>query len=140
MDVIEDNKLRGHDIPVDTKVLYIEDNRDNMLVMEILLNRSLGLSILRAENAEDGLAICRNNPPQAILMDIRLPGMGGIEAIKRLKDSPDTRDIPIIAVSADAMQGDIREVMNAGAFEYITKPFDLDEVVASLTRALKENH
>ena len=83
--------------------------------------------------------MCLNELPDIILMDIRLPGMNGVDAIKLLKSEPRTKDIPIIAVSADAMESNIDYAIQSGADEYITKPFNIDDVIYKIKRHCKHD-
>ncbi|MDH5445516.1 MAG: response regulator [Gammaproteobacteria bacterium] len=131
-----DQNLTGKEnsISANANILYIEDNLDNRVVMEALIKKSLGIDIRTANDAEQGLKMCQESLPDLILMDIRLPGMDGVDAIKLLKNQSETRDIPIIAVSADAMEDNIEYAIKAGADEYITKPFDIENVVSTIVR------
>jgi len=123
-------------VPPDTKILYIEDNKDNLLVMQALLRQALKIELISAPSAEAGFEAIKNDPPDLILMDIRLPGMTGIDAIQRLQSDSATQNIPIVVVSADAMEHNIELAMQAGARDYLTKPFDFDELQATLTAIL----
>ena len=122
--------------PAGATVLYIEDSRANQMLMQGFFERIASMELLLASDAETGLEMCRTKPPKVVLMDIRLPGMSGVEATKALKNSPETSAIPVIAVSANAMQEDIDEAMAAGASEYLTKPLTLDELTGALSRTL----
>ena len=105
------------------KILYIEDNDDNVYVMRNRLGR-LGYTLLVAVDAEQGLAMAVAERPDLILMDLRLPGLDGWEATRRLKAMPETQHIPVIAVSAHAMAGDREKALEAGCDDYDTKPID----------------
>jgi CheY-like chemotaxis protein len=122
--------------PPNTKILYIEDNPQNQNLMKNLIERLEGLVLITTENAEDGIELCRTERPSVVLMDIHLPGISGIEATRILKDDPKTNEIPIIAVSANAMESDIAAAMDAGICEYITKPFNVDDIALAIRRAL----
>ncbi|MCW9001147.1 MAG: response regulator, partial [Rhodospirillales bacterium] len=89
-----------------------------------------------AEDAESGLDICRSDRPNIVLMDIHLPGMSGIEATRLIKDDPLLKATPVIAVSANAMEADIQDAMDAGICEYLTKPFNIDNIASAMRRAL----
>ena len=113
------------------KILYIEDNDDNVYVMRNRLLRA-GFSVLVAGDAEQGLAMAAAERPHLILMDLGLPGMDGWEATRRLKAMSETKDIPIIAVSAHAMTGDREKALEAGCDDYDTKPIDFVRLRAKI--------
>jgi two-component system cell cycle response regulator DivK len=105
------------------KILVIEDNENN----RVLLTRRLkarGHEVLTAEDAEQGLALAQSGLSDLILMDIGLPGLDGWAATRRLKAHPATQQIPIIALTAHAMQGDREKAVEAGCDAYETKPID----------------
>jgi CheY-like chemotaxis protein len=105
------------------KILVIEDNENN----RVLLTRRLkarGHEVVTAEDAEQGLALAQTGLSDLILMDIGLPGLDGWDASRRLKAHPVTRQIPIIALTAHAMQGDREKAAEAGCDAYETKPID----------------
>ena len=105
------------------KILVIEDNENN----RVLLTRRLkarGHEVITAEDAEQGLALAQTGLSDLILMDIGLPGLDGWDATRRLKAHPATRQIPIIALTAHAMQGDREKAVEAGCDAYETKPID----------------
>ena len=105
------------------KILVIEDNENN----RVLLTRRLkarGHEVLTAADAEQGLALAQTGLSDLILMDIGLPGLDGWAATRRLKAHPATRQIPIIALTAHAMQGDREKAVEAGCDAYETKPID----------------
>jgi len=115
-------------------VLYIEDNPDNMQLMEMIIGRFDNVQLLTAYNAELGLELATRELPSLILMDINLPGMNGIEALKQLQEAEKTRDIPVIAVTSAAMPEDVAAGLKAGFKDYITKPID----VSALERVIKD--
>ena len=104
-------------------VLVIEDNELNMKLVRSLLQLE-NYNILEAENAETGMLFARDHRPDLILMDIQLPGMDGIEATLSIKGDPNLKDIPIVALTSYAMQGDEEKAKDAGCAAYITKPID----------------
>ena len=119
------------------KILVIEDNENN----RVLLTRRLkarGHEVLTAEDAEQGLALAQSGLSDLILMDIGLPGLDGWAATRRLKAHPATQQIPIIALTAHAMQGDREKAAEAGCDAYETKPIDFarlfEKIDALLTR------
>ena len=116
-------------------VLYIEDNPVNVLLMEAMLAQQTQLHLLSAELPEDGLKMAVVHRPDLILLDIQLPGIDGYEVLRRLRALPETRDIPVVAVSANAMRSDLERGRAAGFDDYLTKPIDqrvLMEVVGRL--------
>lgn len=117
-------------------VLYIEDDPDNQSLMRHILQRlpAYDIKLHTAHNAELGLDLARTHRPEAILMDINLPGMNGIEAVIRLKSIEETRGIPVIAISADATPHAIEFAMNSGFEGYITKPIKVQEIQQTVIR------
>jgi signal transduction histidine kinase len=113
-------------------VLYIEDNPANLHLMRAILAQAKGLHLISAHNAELGLVAAETEGPDIILMDINLPGMNGIEALRMLRQQEATRGIPVIAVSAAAMQHDIDKAMTAGFDAYLTKPIDVAGCLATI--------
>jgi CheY-like chemotaxis protein len=107
-------------------VLYIEDNPVNVQLVERALQSRPGIELLAAGTAEEGLTIAEEALPDLILMDIHLPGIDGIAATILLKGIDATRNIPVVALSADAMKEDIDRALSAGCSAYLTKPIDLE--------------
>jgi CheY-like chemotaxis protein len=105
------------------RVLLIEDNLMNMELATDLLEAA-GFQVLKAERAEDGIAMAVSEQPGIILMDIALPGMDGLEATRRIKHDARTAQIPIVALTASAMRGDDDRARSAGCCGYIAKPID----------------
>jgi CheY-like chemotaxis protein len=105
------------------KVLVIEDNEANMILVTALL-KSNGWTVIPAMTAEEGIKIARAETPALVLMDISLPGMDGLTATGILKQDPQTKDIPVVALTAHAMKGDEGKALSAGCIGYITKPID----------------
>ncbi len=105
-------------------ILLVEDNDNNRLLVRDVLQAS-GYLVAEAETAEDGLRMAAEQHPALILMDIQLPGMNGIEALKRLRADPATRSIPVIAVTASAMTQDRHQIMAAGFDGYQSKPISV---------------
>lgn len=105
------------------KVLVVEDNSDNFRIVNYALVRS-AYDVFWAQRGEDGIALALKEQPAFILMDINLPGMDGLEATRRIRESDAGRHIPIIAVTAHAMIGDRDRIIAAGCTGYIEKPID----------------
>ncbi|MGQ9860752.1 MAG: PAS domain S-box protein [Thiobacillaceae bacterium] len=109
-------------------VLYVEDNPANARLMSHLLARLPGVRLLLAKTPEDGLRLAAEHTPDLILLDIHLPGMDGYQVLERLKAMPGGADIPIVAVSADAMPEHMARARAAGFCDYLTKPLDVDRL------------
>jgi PAS domain S-box-containing protein len=117
-------------------VLYIEDNAVNQILMEGMLAQRPGLLLRVASLPETGLAMAREIRPALVLLDIQLPGIDGFEVQRRLRADPATRDVPVVAVSANAMPADLAEAAAAGFADYVTKPLDLQRLLAVVDRIL----
>jgi len=117
-------------------LLYVEDNPANLELVEELIARRPDLRLLCAADGDIGIAFARAYQPELILMDITLPGLDGIEAMKLLRKDPSTAHIPIIALSANAMPNDKEKGMAAGFLNYITKPIKVNEFMDVLDQAL----
>jgi CheY-like chemotaxis protein len=117
-------------------LLYIEDNPANLRLVRKIVAAHTSLLMLDARTAEQGLEIAATHPPDLILLDINLPGMSGFEALRRLRDNPATRDIPVVAISANAMERDIKKGLAAGFADYLTKPLDIPKLLALLDTIL----
>jgi two-component system cell cycle response regulator DivK len=110
-------------------VLYIEDNRDNrMLVRRILMASDYDFMVQEADNARTGIEMARQSPPDLILMDMSMPEMDGLTATRMLRGIDNLRDIPIVALTANAMEGDREKSLEAGCTGYIRKPVDVDKL------------
>jgi PAS domain S-box-containing protein len=118
-------------------VLYVEDNPSNIALMEDILNDIESIELLTAPTAEIGIEVARARRPDIIIMDINLPGMSGTEAAKRLRTWPETRGIPVVALTAAAMVRDARAISEAGIGRVLTKPVQIDELLATLNEYLK---
>jgi PAS domain S-box-containing protein len=123
------------DVPPRT-LLYVEDNPANLRLIEQLIARRPDLRLLSARDGNLGIELARANHPDVILMDINLPGISGIEALKILREDPTTAHIPVLALSANAMSRDIKKGLQAGFFRYLTKPIKVDEFMDTLEEAL----
>jgi signal transduction histidine kinase/CheY-like chemotaxis protein len=119
-------------------VLCVEDNPANLRLIEALIARVPGTTLLTSEDTKTGLGMARARVPDVILMDINLPGMDGFEALAELKADPATAAIPVIALSANAMPADVERGRAAGFVRYLTKPINLDELLAALAVAVED--
>ena len=119
-----------------TKVLYVEDNDDNIYMLKMRLELLGDFEVLTAENGERGCEVAASEQPDIILMDLEMPIIDGWEATRRLKGNPQTRSIPVIALSAHALAGEREKALAAGCDEFDTKPIEFDRLVATLRRIL----
>jgi PAS domain S-box-containing protein len=118
-------------------LLYVEDNPANLKLVEQLIARRPDMRLLTARDGNVGIQLARAHQPEVILMDINLPGISGIEALKILREDPATANIPVVALSANAMPRDIERGLRAGFFRYLTKPIKVNEFMDTLGEALE---
>jgi PAS domain S-box-containing protein len=118
-------------------LLYVEDSPANMQLVEEVIMRFPDMKLITAVTAALGIELALAARPQVILMDINLPDISGIEALKILRRDPSTSHIPVVALSANAMPRDIEKGLEAGFFRYLTKPIKIKEFGATLRAALK---
>ena len=118
-------------------VLYVEDNPANVTFMKDLLGTVAAVDLLTAASAELGVEIARTRRPHVVIMDINLPGMSGRDALRALRSDPETKAIPVIALTAAASERDVRRGMEAGFHRYLTKPVNVDEFVSVLGAVLE---
>ena len=118
------------------KIVYVEDNPSNVAFMQALLGSFERVELLTAPTAEIGIEIVREHQPAVVIMDINLPGMSGFEALRQLREWSETRDIPVIALSAAAMPRDTKRGEQAGFVRYLTKPVKVDELTSLLDTLL----
>ncbi|MCL4423927.1 MAG: response regulator [Firmicutes bacterium] len=109
-------------------ILVAEDNDINRILMEDIL-RHLQCDICHAVNGQEAIDLARLRRPALILMDLQLPGVDGISATRTLKQDPETREIPILAVSSYAFERERNLFLQAGGDDYISKPFDIDDLL-----------
>lgn len=121
------------------RVLYIEDNPINRELMSDVFESVSNIELATAETAEIGLDMVKTRMPDLILMDIQLPGMDGIEALKILKGSSQTRHIPVVAISASAMPADLDRASGIGFYDYLTKPISFGKTLEVVRKALAEH-
>ena len=118
-----------------SKILYVEDNDDNVFMLKPRLQRR-GFEVVIATDGREGIELTRRERPDLIIMDLSLPVLDGWAASEQLKGSPDTRDIPIIALSAHAMAGDREKALAAGCDDYDTKPVEFKRLVEKIKALL----
>ena len=120
-------------------ILVIEDNKLNMKLVNGLI--TIGkYRMLEAVDAESGIQLIREQRPDLVLMDIQLPGMDGLSATKVIKEDPDLKDIPIVALTSFAMQGDEEKALAVGCTGYITKPIDTRKFLETVSQYLKDDN
>ncbi|MEL6405589.1 MAG: response regulator [Chloroflexota bacterium] len=117
------------------RILYIDDDFANRLLVKRVLMAE-GYEVEEADNARDGIAMASSNPPDLILMDIAMPDMNGLEATNRIRAMPNIADMTIVALTANAMQGDREMILEAGCDGYISKPIDIDTFIDDLLQFL----
>ena len=119
------------------KILYIEDSPSNrLLVRRILVVEDY--EVLEAEDGIIGIEIARQEHPDLILMDMNLPDVDGYEMTRRIRATPELADIPIVAMTANVMEGDREKTLAAGCVGYIPKPIDVDELPRQVAQFLKQ--
>jgi PAS domain S-box-containing protein len=118
-------------------VVYVEDNPSNIAFMRELVEDIPSIELLTAPTAEIGLELIRGRLPKVVIMDINLPGISGFEAVKRLREWPETREIPVIGLSAAALARDTSRARDVGFYRYLTKPVKVDELTAALKHLLE---
>ncbi len=114
------------------KILIAEDNPQNMRLVEMTL-RNRDYTLLRATDGREALDIARRELPDLIIMDIRLPGISGLEVTRKIRENPATSRIPIIGMTAYAMKGDREKLMEAGCDAYLSKPINTRELPGVIT-------
>ncbi len=133
-------EIRTVDAPKNSQVhgivLYVEDSPVNASVMEHIFSHLTEVQLIIAATAEAGLDIIHANPPDLVLMDINLPGMNGLDALLVIKSDPYTASIPVIAVSAAALPQDVKRGLEAGFSAYLTKPFEVTELITMVAKIL----
>ena len=105
-------------------ILVVEDNERNLKLLRDVLEYA-GYDVRVARTAEDGITLAVSEPPDLVLMDLQLPGIDGMEALRRLRASPGTADIPVVAVTAQAMKQDRERALDAGFNGYVEKPISV---------------
>jgi CheY-like chemotaxis protein len=121
------------------RILYVEDNDDNVYMLKMRLELTDEYEVLVAEDGERGCEMAAQEKPDLILMDLELPGVDGWEATRRLKANPDTRAIPIIALSAHALAGSREKALAAGCDEFDTKPVEFDRLMGKVRKLLGQD-
>ena len=121
-----------------TKLLYVEHSEDNLYMLKMRLELLGDFEVLASQDVEKGCELAVIERPDVILMDLEMPVIDRWEATRRLKNNPQTRDIPIVALSAHALAGEREKALAAGCNEFDTKPIEFDRLVATLRRILAD--
>ena len=116
------------------RILYVEDNEDNAYMLKMRLELTDEFEVLVAEDGEQGCEIAAAKRPDLILMDLEMPVVDGWEATRRLKSKPETRDIPVIGLSAHALAGEREKALAAGCEEFDTKPVEFDRLLGKIRK------
>ena len=119
-----------------TKILYIEDNDDNVYMLKMRLELLGDFEVLSAENGEKGCEMALAEHPDVILMDLEMPVVDRWEPVQRLKENPQTRDIPIIGMSAYALDSERETAIATGCDEFDVKPIEFESLVATIRRVV----
>jgi two-component system, cell cycle response regulator DivK len=119
------------------RILYVEDNEDNVYMLSQRLKKH-GFEVIVASDGEQGIETAHRERPDLILMDLGLPSLDGWSAARLLKEAPETRPIPIIALSAHTMPGDRERALAAGCDEYDSKPVDFERLLAKIGGLLQD--
>ncbi|MDO8534103.1 MAG: response regulator [Xanthobacteraceae bacterium] len=119
------------------RILYVEDNDDNIYVLENRLKRA-GHTVMIARDGAQGVAMAATEQPDLILMDLSLPVLDGWEATRRIKAAPETKHIPVIALTAHAMAGDREKALAAGCNDFDTKPVELPRLLGKIRALVPE--
>lgn len=124
---------------VGKRVLVVEDNEKNMKLFRDIL-QATGYTALEASSGAQALEIAAESTPALVLMDIQLPDMGGVEALRRLRENERTERIPVLALTAQAMHGDRERFLAAGFDGYFSKPVDVAELMETVRRYCDEGN
>ena len=117
------------------KILVVEDNETNIYLINFILEKN-GYGVIQARTGEEGVELAIKEKPDLILMDIQLPGIDGMEATRRIRNSKADSKIPIIAFTSYAMSGDRERVLKAGCTGYIEKPINPETFIAEIKKHL----
>ena len=116
------------------RILYVEDNEDNAYMLKMRLELTDEVEVLVAEDGEKGCEIAAAKRPDLILMDLEMPVVDGWEATRRLKSKPETRDMPVIGLSAHALADEREKALAAGCDEFDTKPVEFDRLLGKIRK------
>jgi two-component system cell cycle response regulator DivK len=118
-----------------SRVLVVEDNPQNLKLARLVLSKA-GFEVLEAGDGEQGVRLAREQLPDLVLMDVQMPGLDGLGAVRLLRGDPRTARLKVVALTAQAMKGDRERILAAGCDGYLAKPFDYRELLATVARVL----
>ena len=130
------NKISKTTLQAGKEILYIEDNPANLKFMEKVFEKEMPCNLVTASDGLKGLEMVKTLQPALVLLDINLPGMNGLEILNHLKNDPETRQIPVLMVSANAMSESISRAMDSGAAGYLTKPIEVNNLKESVSELI----
>jgi two-component system, cell cycle response regulator DivK len=119
-----------------TAILLVEDNEKNMKLLRDVLTAK-GYRVLEATSGEEAVELALADEPQFVLMDVQLPGIDGVEALRRIRTNPRTTGVPVLALTAQAMAGDRERFLTAGFDGYLSKPVDIVELLATVAAYMR---
>ena len=117
------------------RILVVEDNETNMYLIRFILKKK-GYEVIEAKTGEEGVALAAKEKPDLVIMDIDLPGIDGLEATRRIRESEEVGEISIVALTSYAMAGDKEKALNAGCTGYIKKPINPETFIAEIEKSL----
>jgi CheY-like chemotaxis protein len=120
-------------------VLYIEDNLINIHLIEGIMKRRTDVRLISAMQGNLGLEMARIHTPDLILLDLHLPDLSGIQVLRRLREDPRTASIPVVVITADALPGTRRQLLEAGAYAYLNKPIDIKQFLSTIHPLLERD-
>lgn len=118
-------------------VLYVEDEPISFAVVEVILSSHPDVRLIRAQTGDEGVRLARSEHPNAILLDMHLPDMSGVEVVRRLSEDISAGSFRVVLLTGDKLNIDVLKAMSLGAFEYLVKPASRQALEAALKRALK---
>ena len=127
---------RQQTLDVQARVVYVEDNLANIMLMRKIMAAFRQASLTVANNAEEGIELVRETKPDIVILDINLPGMSGWDALRILKQMPETAEIPVIALTAAATNSEVQQGLDDGFEAYLIKPVDIFELADTMQRLL----
>jgi signal transduction histidine kinase/CheY-like chemotaxis protein len=134
----EINKVLSSELSTPFIIIYVDDNFSNLEVVKQVISRRKNIRLITSSQALEGIELAKIEKPDLILMDIQMPKMGGREAFKVLQGDSRTKDIPVVALSADALKSDIDQTLSLGFKSYITKPLDMPKFLEEIDRFVEK--
>lgn len=119
-------------------ILHVDDDSANRRLIQRMLQRRPDVRVVAAADAASGFDLARSEHPAVILLDRHLPDASGDDVLRALRGDPETAHLPVVFLSGDAMPEQIQELLDAGADGYLTKPFDIAELLATVDRLLEQ--